>query len=168
MISAATTSGCVGACAVHTVLVLRRSGSAVICLLAACVGTNPRWDRPDDDIPKNAEESTGGAADGSTDVGGDGSDDDGETGASEGDVSSGSSGATDEGSSSAGPMTDATTEGDEPPSCEAGHAICAGECTDTATDKHACGVECIDCTIRYGNMARCRDGVCGPKDEDED
>ena len=43
--------------------------------------------------------------------------------------------------------------------------ICAGECKDILSDKKACGVECVDCTIEFGNMARCREGVCGPKEE---
>jgi hypothetical protein len=135
------------------VLVLRSSACAVLCVSAACVGTNPDWDRPAD-VAKNAEESG--------ESGGSQSESESESEAT-GDASSGAPGDEDE-STTDGSTSDGGSS-DDAPACEPGRAICAGECTDIATEKKACGIDCIDCTTIYGSDARCKGGVCEPKDD---
>lgn len=116
--------------------------------LAGCVGENPDWDGPDRGVASAAEDGSG-ASEGEAESGSDS----GET--LDADATSDTGAATTQGSSS-----------DGAPVCEAGQAICAGECTDIATDKNACGSDCVDCTVEFGNGARCRESVCGPKEED--
>jgi hypothetical protein len=56
----------------------------------------------------------------------------------------------------------------EPPTCEEHQAICAGECKNIEKDKHFCGVLCVDCTVRFGNHAKCEAGRCVPEDSKRD
>jgi hypothetical protein len=125
---------------------------ALLCALlgAGCVGTNPRWDEPDD----GDDEAAVGTSDADTDAGTtteDASDDDE---ASSGIAESSWTG-TDE-SSSGSPSAD------DGPVCEDGESVCAGECKDTSRDRKACGAACIDCTELYDKDATCEAGECRP------
>ena len=135
-----------GGCADHTVLVLRRAWWLSLCF-GGCVGTNPDWDEPDD-VPKHGDDGTESSSTGDSSTGG-----------------SSDGGASDEGIDPGETDAGSTSSGGMAPICPDGEAMCMGECKDIASDKKACGLECIDCTTLYGNMARCREGVCGPKDE---
>jgi hypothetical protein len=124
-------------------------------LLAGCVGTNPAWEPPPDAMTGDEDDTDASSSGEITDGGGDSTTGDGaavdETAAGRSDGSSGEPEST---------STATTTTGGEMPVCDDGMAVCDGECKDIAKDKHACGAECIDCTVRFGNQAKCEGGEC--------
>jgi len=127
--------------------------SLVLCLTSACVGTNPRWDPPDETSDATPTGTAGDAGDGDA--------------SSEASVVGASSGVDDP--TTGGDAADGTsTSASDVPECPEDEALCAGACTKIAEEKKACGTECIDCTTLYGDDARCREGVCEPKDGDDD
>jgi hypothetical protein len=140
----------------QTVSVVRGIVAGTVAWLAGCVATNPYWDRP--------------TAESSVDDAGDGDPYDDDDGAADGDASTAG---IDDLEPTTGVGEDATsgspnggdTTGPPAPVCEDHQALSAGECTDIWKDKHACGLDCIDCTVRFGNDARCTEGVCEPKPE---
>jgi hypothetical protein len=68
------------------------------------------------------------------------------------------------------PTTSSTDAGDSSSSseeastgasgCPTGEQVCDGACVDISSDKHACGFYCVDCTVLFGNNAKCDSGFC--------
>ena len=129
-----------------------------LCLAPACVGTNPWWDRPED------AETSGGTSDGGA---GESEDESETSGPGRGVVDDGEVGdetTTDTGGDDTTTDTGGESEGPTPPVCEDHQAVCAGECKNIDKDKHACGIDCVDCTTLFGDDARCKQGACEPHD----
>lgn len=152
-------------CATREAGLHSRGGLAVIGLLtlaAGCVGINPRWDGPVSESAAQDGDTTGDrGATGGTD------------GASSESTSSGSGqivgteSSTDSGTDSstddvAGESSSDDSTGTPTPECPGMELVCDGECTDVSSDKRACGVECVDCTARFGSSAKCEQGECAP------
>lgn len=128
---------------------------ALLWLPIACVATNPAWDGPpvaDDgtgtsgDRIATTEDSSAGTTQGDA------------TGAEE---TTGSLESTDAGTA----LTSESSAGDEttttgPVGCAPGERLCDDQCVDPYTDKHACGFACVDCTVLFGNNAKCELGLC--------
>jgi hypothetical protein len=115
----------------------------IALLTLGCVGPNPRWDGPDDAAEGDGDSST--AASGST-------------ASDEADAEDGTDGGDDMSSTGIVQSND-TGEG---PMCMPEHTLCNGMCKDTSKDRHACGVECLDCAAMLGMQAECKDGECRP------
>lgn len=123
-------------------------------LVAACVGTNPRWDGVE----------AGGDDDGAASTAEDDAADDG---SSSGDSTAGESSGLAESTwigdeSSSSPMAD----DDAMPACPGDDLRCDGECKNVQKDKHACGPECTDCVALFDDdKATCVDSVCVDSDD---
>lgn len=134
---------------------------AIFFVLTGCVGQNPYWDGSGEAEPSHGVP----AEDGNSATDADASEE------NSGDSMSSLDGDADEGATSMeseeGQDDSAvdTSGDDDASSCESGFALCAGECTDIASDKHACGTDCVDCTDVFENKARCVDGQCMPREE---
>jgi hypothetical protein len=132
-----------------------RGMCGLLALVGGCIGENPRWDEP-----VVASETTAAGDDADTSEGVRGGDD------ADVDSTSGGTVAPDdsESSTSEGAETTGAPTTDDGPICGLEQVMCDGECRDVQTDKHYCGVDCVDCTPRFGNNARCEEGMCGPHD----
>jgi len=150
----------------------RCGGLAALCLLAGgCVEINPRWDGPVDAAVAHGSESGGrGESSGSGESAGGSWGDEMSTDAASDESarasSEGPDGASSEGSGSDGTSSDgASSTGDATPvSCPGNQAECDGVCRQVHNDERACGEQCIDCTARFGEDAKCTMGEC--RDDD--
>ncbi|HWB77669.1 MAG TPA: hypothetical protein VG755_22035 [Nannocystaceae bacterium] len=146
---------------------MRPAAVASALLLVGCVGTNPEWNRPDGSVVTDA------ADDVPQPEGRDGESSSTTSSSPPDDASSSGDESSETSSTSSSGAPDAPSDGGAPPPCLPNQQICNGVCTEIDHDKHGCGVDCIDCTARFGNNAMCNDGTCephdgGPHDDDDD
>lgn len=139
---------------------MRAAGIAGALVLAGCIGTNPRWNRPDGSVATVADDGTETTAAGTdTDDGESSTTGDDRPEATSSDASATSS---DDGDGPVATNDDGAEDGGGAPACPPEQQLCAGICAEIDHDKHACGSDCVDCTPLYGNNARCVHGACAP------
>lgn len=147
----------------------------MVMLAAGCIGTNPRWDGPgdesiaDDGDTTGARGATGGTDGASTESGIPELDDaaGAESNMNESSTTESSTTGSSTMDEAGGESSSGESTGAPAPACPGMEIVCDGECHDVASDKRACGLDCIDCTELFGNQAKCEVGQCVDPDGDE-
>jgi hypothetical protein len=143
-------------------------GCASALAIGGCVGQNPWWDPPVNDVAEGTVSDTGGESTVGDRGGGTGSSTSGSSTmiANSCDESVDAESGTAESSDERGAdSTDGAPMDDGAPPCEPPYAMCDGECRDVRSDHHHCGVQCIDCMDLHGPGTHCVDSMCDVDDD---